>query len=623
MRRRSPSVLLEGGHGVEVVTTADAAAGAAAVPRALGLAQPARAAPPPRGRARGARVRLAAPTASTRRPWCAAPRSGRRSHGGRSSSSSSPTRRTSASGARAGSTARSRSSRSVAAGSASRVLRATRTAALRRARRVVVPSAYLREIALGWGLAPDRVTVVPNPAPELPRAAVARGGARRARRPTGSRSAPQGASPPRRRSATRSRPSRGSTASSCSSWATDRSGRGLERHAAALGIADRVRFLGAGTRDDVLALFRAVDVGLLTSAWENLPHTLLEALAVGTPVIATAVGGIPEVVVDGENGVLVPAGDVAAIAAAIDRLRTDADLRGALAASGGTLGRGALRAAYPPADRAGGRGRGRRVKPRVLMVGRTRYRLPLNESLARKFGALGERLDLRVLAAAPRGASGGRRHLRPPAGHPGRRARRTGVLRLAAGPHRAGAPARARRRDPRAEPLRGARGVRRTHARAKRRRRRGRDPRRLAHLVTSLRVARAGDRRAARGSRCARRDPRGGRRPHALAVHDGHRPRGGRRAGGGVHHLHRADGVLGAARRAAPRRARRPVHRRRWSDTRTSMRSQRRGASPRRACPMRRSGSSATAVTATSWRRSSATFPAASRGIGDSRRPTW
>ena len=47
------------------------------------------------------------------------------------------------------------------------------------------------------------------------------------------------------------------------------------------------------------------------------------------------------------------------------------------------------------------------MKPRVLMVGRTRYRLPLNESLARKFGALDDRLDLRVLAAAPRGASGG------------------------------------------------------------------------------------------------------------------------------------------------------------------------------------------------------------------------
>jgi glycosyltransferase involved in cell wall biosynthesis len=47
------------------------------------------------------------------------------------------------------------------------------------------------------------------------------------------------------------------------------------------------------------------------------------------------------------------------------------------------------------------------MKPRVLMVGRTRYQLPLNESLARKFNALRERLDLRVLAAAPRGASSG------------------------------------------------------------------------------------------------------------------------------------------------------------------------------------------------------------------------
>ena len=81
------------------------------------------------------------------------------------------------------------------------------------------------------------------------------------------------------------------------------------------------------------ALFAAVDAALFTSAWENLPHTLLEALAVGTPVIATAVGGIPEVVRDGENGLLVPAGDVKAIAEAIDRLATDERLRASLAAA--------------------------------------------------------------------------------------------------------------------------------------------------------------------------------------------------------------------------------------------------------------------------------------------------
>jgi len=107
----------------------------------------------------------------------------------------------------------------------------------------------------------------------------------------------------------------------------------LERRAAQLDLSDRVRFLGAGTRDDVMVLFRAVDAALLTSAWENLPHTLLEALAAGTPVIATAVGGIPEVVRDGENGLLVPPRDVAATASAIDRLVRDDVLRASLAAS--------------------------------------------------------------------------------------------------------------------------------------------------------------------------------------------------------------------------------------------------------------------------------------------------
>jgi glycosyltransferase involved in cell wall biosynthesis len=93
-----------------------------------------------------------------------------------------------------------------------------------------------------------------------------------------------------------------------------------------------VRFLGAGTRDDVVTLFRAVDAAVLTSAWENLPHTLLEALAVGTPVIATTVGGIPEIVVDGENGLLVPPRDVDAIAWAIERIIRDDELRRSLAA---------------------------------------------------------------------------------------------------------------------------------------------------------------------------------------------------------------------------------------------------------------------------------------------------
>lgn len=81
----------------------------------------------------------------------------------------------------------------------------------------------------------------------------------------------------------------------------------------------------------MIALFRAVDVALLASAWENLPHTLLEALAAGAPVVATAVGGIPEIVRDGENGLLVPPHDVGALAAAIHRIVHDDGLRASLA----------------------------------------------------------------------------------------------------------------------------------------------------------------------------------------------------------------------------------------------------------------------------------------------------
>jgi glycosyltransferase involved in cell wall biosynthesis len=103
--------------------------------------------------------------------------------------------------------------------------------------------------------------------------------------------------------------------------------RGLERRADELGLAGRVRFLGSLSRDGVLRLFRAADASLLPSSWENFPHTVVEALAVGTPVIATAVGGVPEVVRDGGNGLLVPAGDPDGLASAIARFFEDEELR--------------------------------------------------------------------------------------------------------------------------------------------------------------------------------------------------------------------------------------------------------------------------------------------------------
>jgi glycosyltransferase involved in cell wall biosynthesis len=107
----------------------------------------------------------------------------------------------------------------------------------------------------------------------------------------------------------------------------------VERRARELGIAERVTFLGAQSRQRVVELFRAADGTILSSSWENFPHTVVEALAVGTPVLAMEVGGVAEVVHDGENGLLVTAGDTAALGEAVRRFFEDDALRERLRAA--------------------------------------------------------------------------------------------------------------------------------------------------------------------------------------------------------------------------------------------------------------------------------------------------
>jgi glycosyltransferase involved in cell wall biosynthesis len=102
---------------------------------------------------------------------------------------------------------------------------------------------------------------------------------------------------------------------------------------AELDIGERVRFLGAQPRETVLELLAAGDAELLSSGWENFPHSVIEALAVGTPVISTSVGGVVEIVTDGVNGLLVPPGEPAALADAIRRFFGDEDLRARLRAA--------------------------------------------------------------------------------------------------------------------------------------------------------------------------------------------------------------------------------------------------------------------------------------------------
>jgi len=82
-----------------------------------------------------------------------------------------------------------------------------------------------------------------------------------------------------------------------------------------------------GWRDDVPELFAAMDIFLLTSLFEGLPRVVLQAIAASVPVVATATGGVAEVVVDGESGLLVPPGRPAAAADAIVALAGDPKAR--------------------------------------------------------------------------------------------------------------------------------------------------------------------------------------------------------------------------------------------------------------------------------------------------------
>ena len=114
----------------------------------------------------------------------------------------------------------------------------------------------------------------------------------------------------------------------------------LDAEIAALGLEKAIWL--AGNRDDIPALLGAVDVFVLPSLGEGISNTVLEAMAAGLPVIATRVGGNPELVIEGETGYLVPVGDPAALAAAMLPLLDDPARRRAL----GDAGRCAVRARF-------------------------------------------------------------------------------------------------------------------------------------------------------------------------------------------------------------------------------------------------------------------------------------
>jgi len=106
----------------------------------------------------------------------------------------------------------------------------------------------------------------------------------------------------------------------------------LEGRVATLGLAQDVRF--TGNQDDVPAWFACADITTLPSYGdEGVPQSLMQAAACGLPAVTTPIGAIPEAVVDGETGLLVPPRSPPALAAALERLMTDPQLRARMGAA--------------------------------------------------------------------------------------------------------------------------------------------------------------------------------------------------------------------------------------------------------------------------------------------------
>lgn len=190
------------------------------------------------------------------------------------------------------------------------------------ARAIVCVCEDERQLALARGLAPpERLRVIPNGVRDVPEALRAAPGAGTVRIVSVARFEP---------------PKDHATLLDALAslrgleWQLDLVGDGpreaaARARAARLGIAGRVHFLGA--REDVAAVLARAHIFALASRSEALPRSLLEAMCAGRAVVASAVGGIPEAIDDGANGLLVPSRDAQALAGALGSLIGDASLR--------------------------------------------------------------------------------------------------------------------------------------------------------------------------------------------------------------------------------------------------------------------------------------------------------
>jgi glycosyltransferase involved in cell wall biosynthesis len=112
-----------------------------------------------------------------------------------------------------------------------------------------------------------------------------------------------------------------------------------------LGVTDKV--ILTGQQDHIGPYYSLADVVVISSRSEGSPNVLLEALAAGVPLVATSVGGIPEMVRDGEHALLVPHGDPRQMANAIARIMTEPDVARGLVENGKKL----VQTRFSPAER--------------------------------------------------------------------------------------------------------------------------------------------------------------------------------------------------------------------------------------------------------------------------------
>jgi glycosyltransferase involved in cell wall biosynthesis len=206
-----------------------------------------------------------------------------------------------------------------------RAIRALVHGYARLATRLIVPSEYLKGIVAGWGVAPHRVRVIRNALTAPIATAEDRIEARSWLRET------LGIAGPLVVTSCRLYPWKNLDflIRLVPQFPSDTTllvvGGGPEHQRllheiARLGLDRRVRITGNVSHQDVQRYLRGADIFVLNTRYEGLSHVMLEAMAAGTPVVASRVGGNPEVIDDGRNGILVPLDDGAAIVHSIERL---------------------------------------------------------------------------------------------------------------------------------------------------------------------------------------------------------------------------------------------------------------------------------------------------------------